>query len=162
MSDRIAVMDGGVVEQVDEPRALYERPATAFVADFIGTSNLLRLEGARSEGDRTVLELGDGMRIVAPAGAAKSGRITVRPEKIRIDAEPPDDGSRIAGRVVERVYLGSLSQTVVEVVTGELLIVHELNDDERPDRGPGESVVLSWHARHSLMVDANTNGKEEQ
>ena len=55
--------------------------------------------------------------------------------------------------MVETVYLGSLSQTVVEVVTGERLIVHQLNDDERPSPEAGDSVVLSWHARHSLLLD---------
>ena len=101
-----------------------------------------------------MLELGDGMRIVAPAnGGHGGGRITVRPEKIRIGTELEGDCSRIGGRVIEQVYLGSLSQTVVETVTGERLIVHELNDDERPPAMPGDEVVLSWHARHSLIVD---------
>ncbi len=145
MSDRIAVMDGGVVQQVDAPRALYERPATAFVADFIGTSNSLALTGARRSDGLVVMELGEGMRIVAPdTGDGADCQITVRPEKIRIGTESDGaNGSRVSGTVVEQVYLGSLSQTVVEIVTGERLIVHELNDDdERPSPEPGESVVL--------------------
>ena len=155
MSDRIAVMDGGVVQQVDQPKALYERPATSFVADFIGTSNLLSIEGAVARNGVTVLELGDGMRIVAPGGGSETAaRITVRPEKIRIGAELDGECSRITGTVVEQVYLGSLSQTVVEIATGERLIVHQLNDDERPSPAPGQAVVLSWHARHSLIIDA--------
>ncbi len=156
MSDRIAVMDGGVVQQVDAPRALYERPATAFVADFIGTSNSLALTGARRSDGLVVMELGEGMRIVAPdTGDGGDCQITVRPEKIRIGTESDGaNGSRVSGTVVEQVYLGSLSQTVVEIVTGERLIVHELNDDdERPSPEPGESVVLSWHARHSLVIE---------
>ena len=162
MSDRIAVMDGGVVQQVDAPKALYERPATAFVADFIGTSNNLNLSAtSRGEG-LVVMELGDGMRIVAPeAGAGAECRITVRPEKIRIGAESPNGGSQVSGVVIEQVYLGSLSQTVVEIVTGERLIVHALNDDERPAPEPGESVVLSWHARHSLVLEDDPQGDAE-
>ena len=85
MSDRIAVMDGGVVQQVDAPRALYERPATSFVADFIGTSNLLSFAGAARTNGVAVLELGEGMRIVGPGDAGDW--ITVRPEKIRIGVE---------------------------------------------------------------------------
>jgi spermidine/putrescine transport system ATP-binding protein len=101
------------------------------------------------------MDLGEGMRIVAPDdGEGGDCRITVRPEKIRIGAgEPANGGSRVGGTVVEQVYLGSLSQTVVEIVTGERLIVHELNDDERPSPQPGESVVLSWQSRHSLVID---------
>jgi len=155
MSDRIAVMEGGVVQQVDAPRALYEHPGTSFVADFIGTSNLLGLSGAAQRNGHTVLELGDGMRIVGPEGAGEW--ITVRPEKVRINAEPEAEGSRVGGRVVESVYLGSLSQTVVELQTGERLIVHQLNDDESPVPDPGEDVVVSWAARHSLGLQDTTN-----
>jgi spermidine/putrescine transport system ATP-binding protein len=154
MSDRIAVMDGGVVQQVDAPKALYERPATSFVADFIGTSNNLSLTNLRRADGLLVMDLGEGMRIVAPdPGNGADCQITVRPEKIRIGGGG-DGGSRVPGTVVEQVYLGSLSQTVVEIATGERLIVHELNDDERPTPEPGASVVLSWHARHSLVIDA--------
>jgi len=156
MSDRIAVMDGGVVCQVEDPRTLYERPATPFVADFIGTSNTLTLTApVRAEGLATA-DLGEGMRIVAPdAGAAGDFRITVRPEKIRIGGVSADEGSRVPGTVVEQVYLGSLSQTVVEIVTGERLIVHQLNDDELPPPEPGTEVVLSWHTRHSMVLNDN-------
>ena len=152
MSDRIAVMDGGVVQQVDAPKALYERPANAFVADFIGTSNNLAITGAAREGDLLVMSLGDGMRIVAPDTGSPDCRITVRPEKIRIGADHANGGSRVSGTVVEQVYLGSLSQTVVEIATGERLIVHALNDDEIPAPEPGDDVVLSWQARHSLVL----------
>jgi hypothetical protein len=54
--------------------------------------------------------------------------------------------------VVERIYLGSLSQTLVELPTGDRLLVHELNDDEDASISPGDRVVLSWAARHSLVV----------
>jgi spermidine/putrescine transport system ATP-binding protein len=155
MSDRIAVMEGGVVQQIDAPRALYEAPGTPFVADFIGTSNLIELAISRREGDVAVMDLGEGMRLVArdPSGARGPLRITVRPEKIRIGDEAANGGSRISGRVVERIYLGSLSQTVVEVPTGERLTVHELNDDEASALAPGDEIVLSWQERHSRVVD---------
>jgi spermidine/putrescine transport system ATP-binding protein len=155
MSDRIAVMEGGIVQQVDEPRALYEGPATPFVADFIGTSNLMRLEISRREGELAVMELGEGMRLVArdPSGRPGPLQITVRPEKIRIGVGAANGGSRISGRVVEQIYLGSLSQTVVEVRSGEQLTVHELSDDEAAALAPGEQVVLSWQEQHSLVVE---------
>jgi spermidine/putrescine transport system ATP-binding protein len=149
-------MDRGVVQQIDAPRALYERPATAFVADFIGTSNSLMLTGGRRDDGLVIMDLGEGMRIVAPDTGNGECRITVRPEKIRIGAAEAAEGSRVPGTVVEQVYLGSLSQTVVEIVTGERLIIHELNDDERPSPTPGERVVLSWQARHSLVVGAES------
>jgi spermidine/putrescine transport system ATP-binding protein len=155
MSDRIAVMEGGVVQQVDEPRALYEGPATPFVADFIGTSNLIELEISHRDGELAVMDLGEGMRLVAHDPGARPGplRITVRPEKIRIGDRDANGGSRISGRVVEQIYLGSLSQTVVEVASGERLTVHELSDDEAATLAPGSEVVLSWEERHSLVVE---------
>jgi spermidine/putrescine transport system ATP-binding protein len=156
MSDRIAVMDGGVVCQVDKPRALYERPATPFVADFIGTSNTLLLSSPSRTNGLATVDLGEGMRIVAPDDSGHGDcSITVRPEKIRIGAPAADDGSRVGGRVVEQVYLGSLSQTVVEIVTGERLIVHQLNDDEGTAHAAGDEVVLSWPARHSMVLSSN-------
>ncbi len=108
------------------------------------------------------MDLGEGMRIVAPdPGAGADRRITVRPEKIRIGDREANGGSRISGRVVEQVYLGSLSQTVVEIATGERLIVHELNDDERASPAPGDEVMLSWHARHSLVLERPDRGTVE-
>jgi spermidine/putrescine ABC transporter ATP-binding subunit len=156
MSDRIAVMDGGRVQQLADPRTLYEHPETSFVAGFIGTSNGITLEVTRREQGLAVMELGEGMRIVAddPGGSASRLQVTVRPEKIRIGAAALDGGSRVGGEVIERVYLGSLSQTLVELPTGERLVVHELNDDEAETISPGDRVVLSWAARHSLVVDA--------
>jgi spermidine/putrescine transport system ATP-binding protein len=155
MSDRIAVMEGGTVQQLADPRTLYERPSTAFVADFIGTSNSISVAVGRREGELAVMDLDEGMRVVAPdpGGSSPTLRITVRPEKIRIGAPENGHGSRVAGRVVEHLYLGSVSQTVVELPTGERLVVHELNDDEAAPPAPGDAVTLSWAERHSLVVD---------
>ena len=163
MSNRIAVMEGGVVQQVDEPRALYEGPATPFVADFIGTSNLIELEISQRDGELAVMDLGEGMRLVACDPGARPGplRITVRPEKIRIGDREANGGSRISGRIVEQIYLGSLSQTVVEVASGERLTVHELSDDEAGSRAPGAEVMLSWQEQHSLIVEEPAAPRDE-
>jgi spermidine/putrescine transport system ATP-binding protein len=154
MSDRIAVMEDGRVQQLADPRTLYERPATSFVADFIGTSNSIELEVSRRDGELALMELGDGMRIVAhdPGGTAAALVITVRPEKIKIGPADIEGGSRISGEVVEQVYLGSLSQTLVELPTGDRLAVHQLNDDEASTAALGDRVELNWAAHHSLVV----------
>ena len=98
MSDRIAVMDGGLVEQVASPRELYERPATPFVAGFIGVSNVLHLRPTRRENGLAVQELGEGERLLAPSRSGGSGELlmTVRPEKIKF-AEVGDPASRVVG-----------------------------------------------------------------
>jgi spermidine/putrescine transport system ATP-binding protein len=155
MSDRIAIMDAGRVQQLADPRSLYERPDTSFVADFIGTSNALRIEVSHREGELAVADLGGGTRICVECAHAAGDEvaITVRPEKIRIGGAAGDRASRVTGVVVERIYLGSVSQVLVELAGGERLAVHELNDDDESTAGPGERVELSWAARHSLVVD---------
>ncbi|MEZ5073447.1 MAG: ABC transporter ATP-binding protein [Solirubrobacterales bacterium] len=162
MSDRIAVMDGGRVQQLADPKTLYERPETPFVADFIGTSNALALSVDRREGELAIMEPGPGVRIVVadPAAIGETVQISIRPEKISIrpgtDPATAGNGCRVSGVAVERVYLGSVSQTVVELPDGGRLAVHELNDDDVSTVEPGDPVILSWPTRHSLVVSAET------
>jgi spermidine/putrescine transport system ATP-binding protein len=154
MSDRIAVMNGGVVEQLAGPRELYERPATAFVAGFIGTSNLIMLRVDRRADGMVQMDLGEAGRIVAPdpGGPAESLQITVRPEKIKLEPVP-GDSCHVQGTVSEVVYLGSTTQMIVELPTGERLAVHRLNDDAAgPDPAGGDRVTLHWAAEHSFVV----------
>jgi spermidine/putrescine transport system ATP-binding protein len=154
MSDRIAVMNGGVVEQLAGPRELYERPATAFVAGFIGTSNLIKLR-VDGRGDGLVhMDLGEAGRIVAsdPGGSDAELQITVRPEKIKLEPVP-GDSCHVDGTVAEVVYLGSTTQMIVELPTGERLAVHRLNDDTAgPDPAGGDRVTLHWGCEHSFVV----------
>jgi spermidine/putrescine transport system ATP-binding protein len=158
MSDRIAVMKDGVVEQIAAPRELYERPATPFVAGFIGVSNLIHVRVDRREGSMAVMDLGDGERIVATdsAGAAAGAdelEVTVRPEKIKFAAGEvaASNVSSVSGVINEVVYLGSMTQLTVELRTGEQLVVHRLND-EAVDPTVGERVVLHWAADHSYVI----------
>src|SRR5262245_60596976 len=98
MSDRIAVMSGGRIEQIGAPREIYEQPASAFVADFIGSLNTMEVRVDEVVGGFAVMRLGDGDRIVVPAPNRRSGesfRAAVRPERIRVNAEPADGGSQL-------------------------------------------------------------------
>src|SRR5690606_25672712 len=153
MSDRIAIMDAGKVRQLADPRSLYERPRSSFVADFIGTSNALRLEVTGRENGVAVAER-DGARICIECdrGVGDEVEIAIRPEKIRIGPDQDPARSRVRGTVLERIYLGSLSQLVVELPSGERLVVHELNDDFVSQAQPGDAIELSWAARHSLVI----------
>jgi spermidine/putrescine transport system ATP-binding protein len=156
MSDRIAVMNGGVVEQVAAPRELYQHPASPFVAGFIGVSNLLGFRVDRREADTLVMDLGDGQRICAPATADVTGdaTITVRPEWIKLGAADLNGrDSRVRGTVTDVVYLGSVTQFLVLLPTGERLTVHRLNDEVAGiDPTPGQSVELRWAAEHSYVI----------
>src|SRR5438067_821568 len=88
MSDRIAVMNGGRVEQIGSPREIYERPLTAFVADFIGSLNALDLRIDELVGENAVMRLGEVERIVVPVGggrrAGETVRVAVRPERVQL------------------------------------------------------------------------------
>ena len=166
MSDRVAVMNGGNVEQVDDPRSLYERPRSEFVADFIGTSNLLRLQIDDWDGDLARAVLGDGLQITCRenGGHERSKTITIRPEKIKVNPGPVESGqgSVVRGRIVENVYLGSMTKLIVEIATGERLIVHELNDDTGGPAEAGSEVYLSWAADHSFVIEAAPNGSDPE
>src|SRR5438128_857835 len=160
MSDRIAVMNGGRVEQIGTPREIYERPTTEFVADFVGSLNEFEvtvddvvdgLASARlGSGDRIVFFAGDGVR------AGDSVRIAVRPERIRIgppDEPPPGGASRLEGTVAEIVYLGMYLQFYVETRLGRILC-HRLADDADGAYGLSPRVALSWAAEQATVLGA--------
>jgi len=131
MSDRIAVFNQGKVEQIGTPEEMYEKPATAFVAGFLGTSNLLSGEQAR-----------------ALTGSA--GAIAIRPEKIRIfgaDERVAAGLQSAHGVVRDSVYLGTHTRYLVELDSGGDLVVIEQNLDSRM-RTRGERVTLAWHPEH--------------
>ncbi|MCL6549682.1 MAG: ABC transporter ATP-binding protein [Acidothermus cellulolyticus] len=158
MSDRIAVMNAGRVEQLGTPREIYETPSTPFVAGFIGTSNVIsapltRIDGAlallATPADERVLV---PLRVPVPPGASISA--TVRPEKIRLSLHPPDDGGcRLLGVVREVVYLGTATQYVVATSVADQLVVYAQNDgtaDLVP--APGDRIWLWWRPEHSYQL----------
>jgi spermidine/putrescine transport system ATP-binding protein len=158
MSDRIAVMNGGVVEQLATPRELYQRPASAFVAGFIGTSNLISVRADRRDDGMVVMDLGPEERILAPdpGGTAPSIQITVRPEWIKVGASADARASHVTAIVTDVVYLGSLTQLIVHLKTGERLTVHRLNDEVGAiDPRPGDVVTLRWAPEHSFVIGSN-------
>jgi len=162
MSDRIAVMNGGVVEQVASPREIYEHPRTAFVADFIGSLNALDVRVDELVGGHAVARFGQGQRVVVPVdGAARVGetiRVAVRPELVRV-TEPGsaigDDGSRLEGSVAESIYLGMYTQLHVTTPAGRV-VSHRLATDRVARSQPGTPVVLSWDTEHSSLLGAET------
>jgi len=152
MSDRIAVMRDGRVEQLADPRTLYEKPSTAFVADFIGTSNLLVLDQPATVESLLVVALGGGERLTAAVHApvaASRVQITVRPERISLhtdlEASVPESHSKVRGKTVDVVYCGSTTHITVAIPTGERLVIHQLSDSAAlRDVQRGVDVLLSW------------------
>ncbi len=157
LSDRVAVMNGGVIEQVATPRELYERPATAFVAGFIGVSNLIHFRTDERDNGLARMRFGEGQHVVVrrPTGVTDTELlVTVRPEKIKL--EPlAEAGSRVVATVADVLYLGSMTQIVAELPNGDRLTIHRMNDavEETPVT-TGQQVTLHWAAEHSFAIDA--------
>ncbi len=158
MSDRIAVMNGGRVEQIGGPREIYEHPETAFVADFIGSLNAFEFTVQELVGGYGVMRFGEHERVVVPVGSgARTGesfRIAVRPERVRIGASEglaPESGSRLEGTVAEIVYLGMYTQFHVDTRAGRI-VSHRLADELTP-LSPGARVALAWEAEHTSVLD---------
>ncbi len=156
MSDRVAVMNRGRYEQLGAPADLYERPATRFVAGFLGASNLLRGVVTGVEGERSVLRL-DGGTVVRVPTSRLAGRTTVdlgvRPEKIRMleTTDPlPAGANTLSGVVRSALYTGVSTQYQVELPDGTLVVVYEQNLERArasTQWQPGEAVVLGLVTR---------------
>jgi spermidine/putrescine transport system ATP-binding protein len=153
MSDRIAVMDAGEVRQCGTPEEVYEHPAEPFVAGFIGISNLL--PGTVENGG---VKLASGSRCAAsvPADCAEGAAVhlSIRPEKVWLD-ELEDGMVSVDGTIVERVYVGTTTQVIVELGPGVRLVALEQNtararSDDRWEIG--ERVRLGWQPEHALVL----------
>jgi spermidine/putrescine transport system ATP-binding protein len=157
MSQRIAVMKDGQVQQVATPRRLYEKPANAFVAGFIGTSNVITLKPDSVRDGLAIMNLPDDDRVCAPdvLGNSRQMKIIVRPERMRVWGESEGEHtSRVHGTIVEVVYLGSMTQLIIDLVTGERVTIHELNDDLKGSLPAiGDPVLVKWAAESSFVID---------
>jgi spermidine/putrescine transport system ATP-binding protein len=172
MSDRIAVMRSGRVEQIGPPEAVYERPATEFVAAFLGASNLLEgtLEGRDGRFGTVALTSGEKVRIPAEAlnGAAGSIKLGVRPEKIHLrsrgDATEGTDNV-IEGIVHVATFVGVSNVYSVKTRSGQTITVYAQNLGTSEDRPPsaGEEISLTWHPEHTFVVspDDRKGGTED-
>jgi len=163
MSDRIAVMNRGRVEQVASPEEVYNRPATTFVAGFIGVSNLMP---ATVTGPEEV-KLDQGQTISTRTdGFARGDRChaVVRPEKLRVElveGGANNGGTRVEGIVESSLYLGTATQIAVDLGEGVRMTVLVPNADESERQrlpGGGARVALSWDPEHMHLVRESPNG----
>jgi spermidine/putrescine transport system ATP-binding protein len=150
MADRIVIMNGGHIEQLGTPTELYESPRTAFVAGFLGVSNLL--EGTAVAADR--IKLADGTEVQVPrevlGGRTGTVQIGVRPEKLRIEG---GEGNSLAGTVTESAYIGVSTQYILDTPAGPVT-VYVQNDRPGGQVATGERLTLSWSPESTFVVDA--------
>jgi spermidine/putrescine transport system ATP-binding protein len=142
MSDRLAVMSNGRVEQIGPPEEVYEEPSTAYVADFLGVSNLMDATAHGSTQDGCRVRLGE-FDLVAAKGepdAVGDVKISIRPERVDLQPSGAAGPNRIPGMVERIVYVGSMMQVIVNLAPGEKLQVLVQNEGDALPFGQGTAV----------------------
>jgi spermidine/putrescine transport system ATP-binding protein len=166
MSDRIAVMSNGIIEQLDEPEAIYDRPLTAFVADFIGDMNFIEAQVSEVRGSEFFATATDAL-LIHGRGAGSPGehvRIGIRPERIVAHTgAAPTAPNTASGEVETKIYLGDQIQLLTRLASGETVIVREQRTSADPALDSiqaGDRVALSWDASAPLILrDATIHGQ---
>jgi spermidine/putrescine transport system ATP-binding protein len=165
MADTVAVMNAGRVEQMGGPADLYENPASTFVANFLGTSNLIAAEVTGVHGEELRL-VAAGQKLTLPAArcradVAAGDRVLagVRPEKITLAHRDDEDAipagrNRVQGRIVDSSFIGVSTQYVVDSPVGQELEVFVPNVERDGRLVPGAPVVLHWNPEHTFGLDA--------
>ncbi|MET8982873.1 ABC transporter ATP-binding protein [Streptomyces sp. NPDC004539] len=172
MADTVAVMNAGRVEQLGSPADLYENPRTTFVANFLGTSNLIEAEVASRGAGEVVLKAGDG-RIALPEERCPAGGkvlIGVRPEKVALahadeESTVPEGRNRLRGTIADASFIGVSTQYVIRTAVCPEFAVYVQNVDRDARLAPGAEVVLHWAPEHTFGLDASQDidaGTEEE
>jgi len=166
MSDRIAVFNHGVIEQLGAPEEIYERPRTAFVADFVGAANVLKAKVAFVDGGRLGLRLEDELEVgLTIQGGAKlepgaTLQVAVRPERVavRYGAESSSDGLvRFKASLVDNVFVGNASQIFVRpfAKSDKTLMAISMDPHHRQRREPGSPVFIDIRPQDILLLEAD-------
>jgi spermidine/putrescine transport system ATP-binding protein len=162
MADTIAVMNKGKIEQMGSPEELYDSPKTAFVANFLGQSNLIPGEVSGNDGNNLIVDL-FGTKVAVPKARSSahsaSVLVGIRPEKFRISAEGKNVSGNVltGGKVSDVSYIGVSTQYQVEMPWGKELMVFEQNDDDEEMLRKGEKVTLSWEPIFTFALDGSEN-----
>jgi len=161
MADTIAVMNHGRIEQIGHATDLYDNPATTFVANFLGVSNLLDAQITGQQGDVLTLDV-HGSRVAMPVGrcraTTRNAYVGVRPEKMRIarSSEPASSNgdNRLQGTVTDSSFIGVSTQYLVQTAWGQEVTVFCQNIGPTGRIEPGAQVLLEWDPAHTFALDA--------
>jgi ABC-type Fe3+/spermidine/putrescine transport system ATPase subunit len=163
MSDRIAVMHQGQALQIDQPRNLYDHPATRYVADFIGTTNFIEARVASLDGQEAVVEV-DGLGLmrtpaVSDLSLGQSVTLAVRPEKIRVvgQGKPTRVENSAKGKIVDVVFVGNDTQVFIQLTSGAQIIIRLQNrdvDSATTSLSTGDDITVAWPAASTNLLTA--------
>ena len=153
MSDRVAVMNGGRLAQLGRPRDLYDRPADAFVADFIGEMNLLSATVESVTGETCTLRCAAGTALAQGEGAAPGSRVrlAVRPEHVELARAASNDATGLRGEVTQSVFNGANTAVQIELQGGDTLRVDVGARSELALLQPGTPVIARWPAGSAIV-----------
>jgi spermidine/putrescine transport system ATP-binding protein len=160
MSDRIAVMNEGVVQQIGTPRDIYESPYNRFVADFIGETNFIEGEVREVDPVKTTVALGAGVLLLArPTEGLNVGQsvtVAVRPEKISLHRTPPENILGIPATIEEAVYIGTDTRYTARVAERHHVVARVQNVDIALDGSQafqrGDQIYLSWPTESAMVL----------
>ncbi|EWG98078.1 ABC transporter ATP-binding protein [Halomonas sp. BC04] len=159
MSDRVAVFDDGIIQQIDTPSNLYEYPANAFVAQFIGENNTLpgRIESV--EGRQCRVSFGEGMNTGALLGpnlaVGDATRLSIRPERIKLNGATRQLPNRLQARVREFIYLGDHLRVRCELAGNDDFVARVSVDEFTSSMQSGDVVELGWRDEDVRALDAS-------
>ena len=151
MSDRIAIMNEGIIEQLDTPREIYDRPITKFVAGFIGESNIL--DGKVTAINDGILDVETSAGILRVNGdgfeTGESIHVSIRPEYVNVSAAPVE-GFGIKGRIKDFIYMGTVVKTAVEIKDNSEMKYSRFEKDDNFKEG--DSVYISWNPERAVAI----------
>nr|WP_246582986.1 ABC transporter ATP-binding protein [Clostridium simiarum] len=157
MSDRIAVMNEGNIEQIASPEEIYERPTTKFVADFIGETNLIEGKVSSIEKEDVLLEVEEGEKIRVENSDFSIGElvcIAVRPERLKIKEKPDRGDEWLRGTLKERIYIGAALRTVIELNNGREIVINEFAGEKFNFKNQKDQVFVTWKTDNAVVVRA--------
>jgi spermidine/putrescine transport system ATP-binding protein len=164
MSDRIAVMSGGRVEQIATPERMYEEPETVFVADFLGVSNLMQVTAEGDDGSACKTKLGD---FALRAGCGEIGQrgethVVIRPERVVIEPYEVSGANRVPGMIERVVYHGASEQLVVRLASGDVVQALFVRDGSSHDWAQGTAVQVHLPAEALRVLPSSAGGEGTQ
>jgi len=160
MSNRVAVFDDGVIQQLAPPEVLYEEPINAFVADFIGDNNCLLGTVSNENGESCTVKTTDGSEIKANkinvSSVGEKSTLSIRPERVIVNPEPGQVPNIFPAKAEELIYLGDHIRTRMQVCGSDNFIVKIPNSSHHANLNKGDTVTIGWNEEDCRALDAST------
>jgi spermidine/putrescine transport system ATP-binding protein len=157
MSDRIAVMNEGRVEQIAPPEEIYHAPSTVFVANFIGVANLIPARVSQVRSGQAEVTVAGSRPFTVPTGSwtgqpGSAATVTVRPERIRLTKESSGPMPAVPATVQHVIFQGPVTRCLLKTADGTEIVAHVGHDDAHPDLAPGQSIQVCWDAEAGRLL----------